>query len=75
MADFNRNHRRDENRTAILLHGSAGLTSGGRVGVEDHPSFRERDFAVVGQDYRGPVNFGERQIRLSSPRWRTLPDP
>src|SRR6266567_3890810 len=41
----------------------------GRVGVEDYPSFRERDFAVVGQDYRRPVNLGERQIRLSSPRW------
>jgi group II intron reverse transcriptase/maturase len=59
----------------ILLHGSAGLTSGGRVGVEDHPSFRERDFAVAGQDYRRPVNLGERQIRPSSPRWRTLPHP
>src|SRR5438477_4666338 len=54
---------------AILLHGSAGLTSWGRVGIEDHPSFRERDFAAVGQDYRRPVNLGERQIRLSSPRW------
>src|SRR5204863_7742430 len=38
----------------------------GRVGVEDHPSFR--DFAVVGQDYRRPVNLSGRQIRLSSPR-------
>src|ERR1700680_1913739 len=51
-----------------LLHGSAGLTSG-PSSVEDHPSFRERDFAVAGQDYRRPVNRGERQIRLSSPRW------
>src|SRR3954451_21752958 len=41
----------------------------GRVGVEDYPSFRERDFAVAGQDYRRPVNLGERQIRLSGPRW------
>src|SRR5439155_1026033 len=56
-------------RWDILLHGSAGLTSWGRVGIEDHPSFRERDFAAVGQDYRRPVNLGERQIRLSSPRW------
>ena len=37
--------------------------------MEDHPSFREREFAVVGQDYRRPVYLGERQIRLSSPRW------
>jgi hypothetical protein len=51
-----------------LLHGSAGLTSG-PSSVEDHPSFRERDFAVAGQDYRRPVNRGERQIRLNSPRW------
>src|SRR5438270_9544958 len=51
-----------------LLHGSARLTSG-PSSVEDHPSFRERDFAVAGQDYRRPVNLGERQIRLSSPRW------
>jgi hypothetical protein len=29
----------------------------------------ERDFAVVGQDYRRPVDLGERQIQLSSPRW------
>ena len=36
--------------------------------VED-PSFRERDFAAVGEDYRRPVNLSERQIRLSSPRW------
>jgi hypothetical protein len=57
-----------------LLHGSAGPTSG-PSSVEDHPSFRERDFAVAGQDYRRPVNLGERQIRLGSPRWRTLPHP
>src|SRR5258707_6426719 len=58
-----------EDGLTILLHGSAGLTSWGRVGVEDHPSFRERDFAVVGQDYRRPVNLCGRQIRLSTPRW------
>src|SRR5262249_45839703 len=42
----------------------------GRVGVEDHPSFREREFAVVDQDYRRPVNLRGRQIRLSSPSWQ-----
>jgi hypothetical protein len=42
-------------------------------GVEDHPYFREREFAVVGQDYRRPVNLRGRQIWPSSPRWETLP--
>ncbi len=41
----------------------------GPSSVEDHPSFREREFAVVGQDYRRPVNLRGRQIRLSSPSW------
>src|SRR4029077_6193446 len=41
----------------------------GRVGVEDHPSFREREFAVVDQDYRRPVNLRGRRIPLSSPSW------
>jgi hypothetical protein len=35
----------------------------------------ERDFAVVGQDYRRPVNLGERQIQLSSPRWEGASPP
>src|SRR5262245_2215017 len=41
----------------------------GRVGVEDRPSFREREFAVVDHDYRRPVNPRGRRIRLSSPSW------
>ena len=61
------------NDELLLLHHLVARISWadvwGRVGVEDHPSFREREFAVVGQDYRRPVNLRGRQIRLSSPSW------
>src|SRR4051794_16063127 len=55
-------------RRCILLDGSAGLTVWG-PGSVDYTSFRERDVAAVGEDYRRFVNLSERQIRLSSPRW------
>src|SRR5213078_143307 len=45
----------------------------GRVGVEDHPSFRERDFAVVGQDDRRPVTWASGKSGLAVPAGWTLP--